>query len=310
MSGIKQTLNQVQGDGWSSNSALDAGDTPPCHCEECVSTTSQSYDIEKRKDKPERTGLSFIGALLHRRQIFDWKHHALVLISYVKNLRNRRSLLVPLRGFTLAEVLITLGIIGVVAALTIPTLMQKTNEQETVAKVKSSYSNFSNAFNLAESHYGSADKWTETCGEVYSNNSEEYTQYKLNSTDWVGFKYILDFLKTNKNCGHEEVCFEGANNNTFAHYILANGVPVVFYKHPTRQCQGINIEGGFCATVVIKTDKNPNSVQGKNTFEFGINANKFLPFGYGDLDDSNCLASKDSSCTGYIIRHGNMDYLD
>ncbi len=29
-----------------------------------------------------------------------------------------------LRGFTLAEVLITLGIIGVVAALTIPTLMQ------------------------------------------------------------------------------------------------------------------------------------------------------------------------------------------
>ncbi|MBR1753472.1 hypothetical protein IJ732_01430, partial [bacterium] len=24
-----------------------------------------------------------IGALLHRRQIFDWKHHALVLISYV-----------------------------------------------------------------------------------------------------------------------------------------------------------------------------------------------------------------------------------
>ncbi len=213
-------------------------------------------------------------------------------------------------AFTIAEVLITLGIIGVVAALTIPTLMQKTNEQETVAKVKSSYSNFSNAFNLAESHYGSADKWTETCGEVYSNNSEEYTQYKLNSTDWVGFKYILDFLKTNKNCGHEEVCFEGANNNTFAHYILANGVPVVFYKHPTRQCQGINIEGGFCATVVIKTDKNPNSVQGKNTFEFGINANKFLPFGYNDLDDSNCLASKDSSCTGYIIRHGNMDYLD
>ncbi|MBR1754226.1 hypothetical protein IJ732_05250, partial [bacterium] len=34
-----------------------------------------------------------IGGLLHRRQIFDWKHHALVLISYVKNLRNRRSLL-------------------------------------------------------------------------------------------------------------------------------------------------------------------------------------------------------------------------
>lgn len=29
------------------------------------------------------------------------------------------------KGFTLAEVLITLGIIGIVAAMTIPTLLQK-----------------------------------------------------------------------------------------------------------------------------------------------------------------------------------------
>ena len=33
-------------------------------------------------------------------------------------------------GFTLAEVLITLGIIGVVAAMTIPTLMSNTGKSE------------------------------------------------------------------------------------------------------------------------------------------------------------------------------------
>lgn len=33
------------------------------------------------------------------------------------------------KGFTLAEVLITLGIIGVVAAMTIPVLMNSTNDQ-------------------------------------------------------------------------------------------------------------------------------------------------------------------------------------
>lgn len=38
-------------------------------------------------------------------------------------------------AFTLAEVLITLGIIGVVAAMTIPTLMNKTND----AELKSAY---------------------------------------------------------------------------------------------------------------------------------------------------------------------------
>jgi len=34
------------------------------------------------------------------------------------------------KGFTLAEILITLTVIGVVAALTIPTLLQNTNQAE------------------------------------------------------------------------------------------------------------------------------------------------------------------------------------
>ena len=39
-------------------------------------------------------------------------------------------------AFTLAEVLITLGIIGVVAALTIPTLISKYQEKQTIVKLK------------------------------------------------------------------------------------------------------------------------------------------------------------------------------
>lgn len=42
-------------------------------------------------------------------------------------------------AFTLAEVLITIGIIGVVSALTIPLLVAKYNERVTVAKVKETY---------------------------------------------------------------------------------------------------------------------------------------------------------------------------
>ena len=49
-------------------------------------------------------------------------------------------------GFTLAEVLITLVIIGVIAALTIPALMNKTNEQETVVAVKKAYSVLGQAY--------------------------------------------------------------------------------------------------------------------------------------------------------------------
>lgn len=44
------------------------------------------------------------------------------------------------QGFTLAEVLITLGIIGIVAAMTIPSLMTNINDKKNSAMVKEDYS--------------------------------------------------------------------------------------------------------------------------------------------------------------------------
>lgn len=43
-------------------------------------------------------------------------------------------------GFTLAEVLITLGIIGVVAAMTIPNLLTKMDHNAKIAKLQKSIS--------------------------------------------------------------------------------------------------------------------------------------------------------------------------
>ena len=69
-----------------------------------------------------------------------------VLISKNKNIVEPPSPLgerVGERGckaFTLAEVLITLGVIGVVAAMTMPTVIKKYQEQVTVNKVKKIYS--------------------------------------------------------------------------------------------------------------------------------------------------------------------------
>ncbi|MCD7879492.1 MAG: type II secretion system GspH family protein [Candidatus Gastranaerophilales bacterium] len=54
------------------------------------------------------------------------------------------------RAFTLAEVLITLVIIGVIAAITVPTIMANHQKQETAAKLKKFYSTLSNAIQLEE----------------------------------------------------------------------------------------------------------------------------------------------------------------
>ena len=52
-------------------------------------------------------------------------------------------------GFTLAEVLITLGIIGVVAAMTIPSIVQKQNQKEATSRLKKFYSTMSQAIMLS-----------------------------------------------------------------------------------------------------------------------------------------------------------------
>lgn len=56
-------------------------------------------------------------------------------------------------GFTLAEVLITLGIIGVVAAMTIPTLIANTNSARFRSKFKKTISTLSQAARMSQEQY-------------------------------------------------------------------------------------------------------------------------------------------------------------
>ena len=62
-------------------------------------------------------------------------------------------------AFTLAEVLITLGIIGVVAALTIPTLVANYRENVLMAQFKKSYATVANGFRMAEIDNGDMKDW-------------------------------------------------------------------------------------------------------------------------------------------------------
>lgn len=57
-------------------------------------------------------------------------------------------------GFTLAEVLITLGIIGVVAALTMPMLMQKYNNSVAETRLKKFYTTMNQAVLMAKNDFG------------------------------------------------------------------------------------------------------------------------------------------------------------
>ncbi len=69
-------------------------------------------------------------------------------------------------AFTLAEVLITLGIIGVVAALTLPTLMQNYQKQVAINRLKVNYNVMSNAVRMAEAEYGDITTWEDVSNSI------------------------------------------------------------------------------------------------------------------------------------------------
>ena len=72
-------------------------------------------------------------------------------------------------AFTLAEVLITLGIIGVVAAMTMPSLIQNTKRQHASARLKKFISVVNQALISAELDYGPREDWDK--GEMESSDS-------------------------------------------------------------------------------------------------------------------------------------------
>jgi len=110
-------------------------------------------------------------------------------------------------GFTLAEVLITLGIIGVVAAITIPNMVANYQKKATVAKLKEDYAMFQQAFRLARAENGD-----------YFDNSE-YTA-SFDKTVATFEHYLKPYLKiakvcipkTDTSCWTDTVALDGLTN--------------------------------------------------------------------------------------------------
>ena len=63
------------------------------------------------------------------------------------------------KAFTLAEVLITLGITGIVASLTLPLLISSHNKSVTETRLSKEYNVFSNAIKLSEIDNGVMSDW-------------------------------------------------------------------------------------------------------------------------------------------------------
>ena len=95
------------------------------------------------------------------------------------------------KAFTLAELLIVLGILGIVAALTMPILIQNHTKSVVVTRLQKFYSIMNQAIDLAEAENGDKKVWYNynAAGLDDEGNSKTLTWYN---------KYLAKHIKTIK----------------------------------------------------------------------------------------------------------------
>jgi prepilin-type N-terminal cleavage/methylation domain-containing protein len=120
-----------------------------------------------------------------------------------------KEIQVPKAAFTLAEVLITLTIIGIIATMTIPGLINSTNKTENVVALKKAYSTLSQATLMITADNG---------GDITSALSG-----LIGNSDHDGFANVfIPKLNVAKNCGTTEANASGCFPNVSYNYL--NGI--------------------------------------------------------------------------------------
>lgn len=229
------------------------------------------------------------------------------------------------KGFTLAEVLITLGIIGAVAAMTIPNLIQSYKEKEYTAKLKKFYSVMENAGRLVEEEYGSIDTWGLTDSFVEDDSS---TQGEIDAKDksqklfWTRYSNFIH-LTEQKGSNIEQIygmdkkskLTEKSQLKRFWSFNDGTTVRSTWLQTQSTSCSN-NIYCGDLS-VDLNGNKGPNAV-GRDIFFFEITKNGIRPLGRKGTQirpfKEYCVNGKEDAyngygCTAWVIYNENMDYL-
>ena len=207
-------------------------------------------------------------------------------------------------AFTLAEVLITLGIIGVVAAITIPGLNQAYKNQAAATKLRKFHSMMNQAIRMAENDYGDKKDWLDAhqgCDYI----RPEFVKYDVEDNPVAGDTQTEKFF-----------------NKFFAPYLkishvkhLSNGSFVVYFPDGSALSPGPDYPTTKCYNWMYFPENPDRCGYTKNTFEdkqggkcrfsftlrLGLRENQqpfgFQPFYYGNELPSR--AKLRSDCTNY-----------
>ncbi len=231
--------------------------------------------------------------------------------------RNRRVA----AGFTLAELLITLGIIGIVAAMTLPTLIQNHQKKQFLTQAKVVYNILNNALEFSKVQYGTNIKDWEFLEEGSNLQKsmfffEKYLQPNLK---------VIEYCKTSSvtpACQHS-IKMHGYNGSDFSSFTPQPDYGTAFVLSNSAI---INIQAGkihsdsYRVRILYDVNgiKKPNFM-GKDVFiielgggQGGGDINKFLPYGYSKNKDCSYYKNEfqaDLTCSQNSARAACLAYI-
>ncbi len=225
-------------------------------------------------------------------------------------------------GFTLAEVLITLGIIGVVAAMTLPALIQNYQKQQFLSSLKKNYSVLSQGIKHAQAEHGE-DLHAWRCNDCpfpsYHND-----QFTINVpaifnylAEGVKFSEIVDkhgqegltavtFCGVPESEGYKKMNGSALDTGSFGG-LWSSGYAVLqdgscWYIGETKRANSSDIM--FTVTIDVNGAKRPNTM-GKDVYRFDVHRNGAVTGLAGDERDCSHLTwASGGMCSTKIMNNG------
>ena len=235
-------------------------------------------------------------------------------------------------AFTLAEILITLTILGIIAIITVPNIIKTYEDIVQIAQVKRAYSLIDNALQQMIAIEGPLNTWkwpgTENSGYNSENidlfgkklaqylNAEKYCGTKLNSGC---FSYLGEDGKDQKNTvfktlsGNNNGKYIDNNSSTAGKMKLRNNMRVRIERiHGCSKQDPLSCSNSYGDILVdINGQKKPNRY-GYDVFLIPIHPTEGVILKYRESSAfyDDCLAPNQTgrTCFAWVIKHNNMDY--